>query len=97
MELPGIKIKQKLDSENKFILLLEIAENKLLPKESISNVIAIDSNNRTIWEIEPPTTKYDFYEKIFFTGKEFYALTGGGQLHHIDEETGKIISSKIMK
>jgi len=97
MEYLGIKIKQEIECKNKLIILLEIADDQLLPKDSIANVIAVDLNKKILWRIEHPTTKHDFYEKIFFTGKEFYAFTGGGQLHHIDEETGKIISSKMIK
>jgi len=97
MKLIDLQIKQSLIFENRLFLLLQVSENQLLPKDSIANVLALDANNDIIWTIEPPTTYYDYYSRIFIEDNELYANTSIGQLHHINKETGRVLSSRMIK
>ncbi len=78
-------------------MLLSMYENELLPETSVPNIIAVDEHGNLIWTVAPPTTKYDIYVKIYFKDNVLIAVTSAGQVHQIDEKTGKIISSKMVK
>jgi hypothetical protein len=91
------KIKERLQRGDNEILLLEMFKGELLPKESVANVVAIDTNKNLLWIIERPQTKYDIYSNIYFKEENLFAFTDGGQLHKIDIDTGKVITSKMLK
>ena len=90
-------IKYQIENDSLTFLLSSVDENDLLPKESIANIVACDKFGKLIWTIDLPTTKYDFYVRMYFKVNVFFALTNGGQLHKIDKRTGKILESKMIK
>ena len=97
MDYKNFKIKERIEHDDKTYLLLSLYENELLPEGSVSNIIAIDKKETLLWTIEPPTTKYDIYARMYFKDDVFIAVSSSGQIHQIDENTGKIISSKMIK
>lgn len=97
MNPTDFKVKERLKGDGKDYLLLSMYENELLPQQSVANIIAIDREGNIVWTIDPPTTKYDIYARMYFKENNFFAVSSAGQLHQIDEKTGKIISSKMLK
>ena len=97
MNTKDFKVKERLEGDDKNYLLLSMYENELLPKQSVANIIAVDREGNIVWTIEPPTTKYDIYARMYFKGNNFFAVSSAGHLHQIDKETGKVISSKMLK
>jgi hypothetical protein len=97
MDSINFKIKDSVVRGDKSYLLLAMYEDELLPEIGVPNVIATDRKGNLLWAVEPPTTKYDIYAKIYFKGDNFFAVSSAGQVHQIDEATGKVISSKMIK
>lgn len=97
MDISNWKIKKRLEDSKRIYLLLVSNEDILLPKNSIANIIAINKEGDLLWTIEPPTTKYDIYARMYFEGNKFFAVSSAGHLHQIDESSGKIISSEMVK
>lgn len=97
MNIADFKVKEKLEGDGMDYLLLSMCENELLPQQSVANIIAVDKKGNIVWTVEPPTTKYDIYARMYFKGDNFFAVSSAGQLHQINEKTGKIISSKMLK
>jgi hypothetical protein len=97
MNTISFKVKNKIVHADKTYLLLPMYENEILPEASVSNIVAIDKNGNLIWVIQPPTTKFDIYARMYFEEDKFFAVTSAGQIHQIDYDTGKIISSRMVK
>lgn len=97
MKLTDLKIKDQLEYKDKRYLLLSIYENELLPEESVPNIVAVDRTHNLIWTAEPPTTKYDIYARIYMSDDKLFAISSAGQVHEIDKETGKILTSRMVK
>lgn len=95
MDLTNHKTKMKLDEGDIGYVLFSMYEDGILPKESVSNLIATDQNGKVIWVAERPTTNYDIYWEIYFNGGRLMALSGLGRLYEIDKNTGKILSSNM--
>ena len=97
MKFTDFKIKEQLEYGDKMFVLLSMCENELLPEESVSNVVALDRAGNLVWTAEAPTTAYDIYARIYMKDDGLFATSSAGQLHEIDKETGKVISSKMVK
>jgi hypothetical protein len=97
MDIANLRIRKRLEDSNRIYLLLANNEEELLPKDSIANIIAINKEGYLLWTIEPPTTKYDIYARMYLEGDNLFAVSSAGQLHQIDKKSGKIISSEMVK
>ena len=97
MDSISFKIKDTIVRGDKTYLLLAMYEDELLPEVGVPNVMAIDKKGNLLWVVQPSTTKYDIYAKIYFKEEKFFAVSSTGQVHQIDETTGKVISSRMIK
>jgi hypothetical protein len=93
----AFNIINEVSKDDKKYIVLSMYENDLLPEGSVPNLVAVDKKGNIIWLAEPPTTAFDRYSNIYFEDNKLLALSAGSQLHHIDERTGKIISSRMIK
>jgi hypothetical protein len=93
----SFKVKDKIVKGDVTYLLLSMYENEILPETGPPNVIVLDKKGNILWVAEPPTTKYDIYARIYFEEDKFFAVTNAGQVHEIDEATGKVVNSRMVK
>ena len=91
------RVKQQLVCNNINYLLLEMYSNKLLPEKSVTNIIAVDKQGDLVWVVERPKTKFDIYSRMRLEESNLIAYTSGGHYHQIDQNTGKILSDKMIK
>ncbi len=97
MDLTKYPVKMRLEQGDISYVLLSMNENAAIPRESVSNLIAIDQNNNVVWVAEPPTTKYDIYWKIYFEDGKLLALSRLSILFEIDKTSGSILMSRLIK
>jgi outer membrane protein assembly factor BamB len=97
MKFGDFEIKDQLEYGGKTFVLLSMYENELSPEESIANIVALDRVGNLIWTAEAPTKQYDIYARIYIKDDRLFAASSAGQLHEIDKETGKVITSEVVK
>lgn len=90
-------IKEQIEYKGLVYIVYSMYHDELLPLESVSNITAYDKEGNLVWQIDPPTTKYDIYARMYFKDNHLFAVSNGGQLYEIDKDSGKIISSKMIK
>lgn len=90
-------IADSVETDGLKILLFDSYQFLKIPKESVSNIIALDINNEIVWLAETPRTQFDIYHRMFINEKKLFAVSGGGELHEIDITTGKIINATMTK
>jgi hypothetical protein len=93
------KIRKTIRWKDLEIHLFEPVELIKIEKESISNIIAYNTNGNIVWEAEPPKSKHDTYFEIEIdTVKNvLVAGTSWGLRHIINLETGKVIEYYLVK
>ena len=97
MDLGNYQTKMKVDRGGVSYHLLTMVENGRLPESSVANLVATDLDDKIIWIAEPPATNHDCYWKIYFDGERLMALSGIGELHEIDKDSGKVLNHKMIK
>ena len=91
------EIRSVIDYKGKKIILLK----PISDEEPLDNIICIDGNN-IVWQVENvkkiyPNDKKMPYENIFYHDGILTASTFMGVGYDINPDTGKIISSHIVK
>ena len=97
MDTITFKILNEVSKNGRRYIVLAVHEHDPLPAISAPNLIAVDQKGNIIWLVERPTTGHDRYGNVYFKDNKLFCLSAGSQLHQIDEETGRVISSKMIK
>ncbi len=93
------KIKKTINWVKLNIQLLEPQNPYDLPYDSISNIVATDTDGNIVWKAEAPKSHYSqYYEISVDTSLNLLIATGGsGYRYLINMENGKIIDYYLVK
>jgi hypothetical protein len=93
--LENKEIEKSIPIGDIMVLLLK-ADDTLMPEQArIENLIALSSEQKLLWKAELPEDQ-PYYTEVKYINNKLFAWCGS-MMYEIDRNTGKILSSELVK